>query len=501
MEAMNRRQIPPLVMAVISGLLFALSFPNHSLYPLAWVALVPLMVAMQTGSVGRAAVLGFVTGVTGFSVIIYWLYFALYRGTASAVVAAAGFLAVCVYLGAYVAIWAAVTRTVGRHVTGWRLVVFAAALWVVLEYLRVRLLMAFTWGYLGYSQAALTGLIQIAAYTGVYGVSFVVALGNAAITDCVMTKRCKTMTVIAGITVILMLWGVWSLNNGAIASAAPVKIGVLQGNIELARRKDMPNVLATYKRLAAEAAREKPAVIVWPEVSLAGLIPDNRFLYSGVTELAQKTGAYHAIGALTRDEQLRLSNTSLLLGPDGTIGNRHRKTRLVIFVEYVPYRKYLERVSGFFKGIPEFYPGGGPDVFNAGTLAVGPVICSENFFGGTVRSIVQKGAALLVCQTNDEAYGRTSQPEQHFMINVLRAVENHRAVIIAANTGVSGVIDSSGRIVRRLPQFIEGFMVAEAVPERTMTFYTRHGDLFVGLCMLLVVLIPAISLWITRQKT
>jgi apolipoprotein N-acyltransferase len=177
-------------------------------------------------------------------------------------------------------------------------------------------------------------------------------------------------------------------------------------------------------------------------------------------------------------------NSAFLVASDGRIGPRYDKSHLVPFGEYVPLRRWLPFVGKLVAQVGDFVAGPPGQVLEWGTHRLAPLICYEAIFPALTRAAVQNGADLLLNLTNDAWYGRTSAPYQHLSLCVFRAVESRRSFIRAANTGISGFIDPTGRIEVPTGLFVDAVASHNVTPLSIKSIYTRIGDAFAYLCLL-----------------
>jgi apolipoprotein N-acyltransferase len=176
----------------------------------------------------------------------------------------------------------------------------------------------------------------------------------------------------------------------------------------------------------------------------------------------------------------------------GSVVSVYDKIHLVPYGEYVPLKRIFPFIKKLTAGIGDFIPGKEPVVMETPFARIGNLICYEIIFPGLVRKFTHNGADLLVTITNDAWFGRTSAPYQHFSMAVFRAVENRVPVIRAANTGISGFIDSKGRIIRKTDIFEEVVITENAsVGSSSQSFYSRYGDIFTFLCLTGTILLMA----------
>jgi apolipoprotein N-acyltransferase len=170
-------------------------------------------------------------------------------------------------------------------------------------------------------------------------------------------------------------------------------------------------------------------------------------------------------------------NAAFLLRPDGSVGGVYRKIRLVPFGEYVPFQRLLFFAAPLTEQVGSFTPGERAEMLPVDGHRVSVAICYEVIYPSLVRRFVTAGSELLTTITNDAWFGDTSAPAQHFEQAAMRAVEEGRYLVRAANTGISGIVDPYGRVLRQSPVFQPAVIVDEVRLLATTTFYARHGEL------------------------
>jgi len=468
---------------VLLGTAFCLglAFPRPAWDGLAWVALAPLIVDSLGQPVRRAAAWGWAFGTVFYLVLLRWLDFTFttyssipWPLTWAPLMALAGYCAL--YAGAFAA---AVAWLGQRSLVG--ALCASPFLWVAGEWLRGHLFGGFPWGLIGYTQYQRLPVIQIAELGGVYAVSFVILVANAAIAGCLMFAWRPAVggVAIAGAVVgATLAFGVWRLAEPA--PPGEVTVAVMQPSIEQPLKFDpafAPTTLAIYLTLTSRAGAEHPDLIVWPETAAPSPLRRDPDL---LRTLGALSGSLHApllVGSIDVDASTppRVHNSAFLLTERGIVG-RYDKIQLVPFGEYVPLSGLIGFVRSWAEFIAELEPGSTASVFSGPPAPFGVVICYEGIFPELVREFVKGGARLIVNMTNDAWFGRTSGPWQHLAMYPFRAVEHRVAVVRAANTGISAFIAPSGKIFRRVPLY-ERTVAAERVPLRTRTtLYTRLGD-------------------------
>jgi apolipoprotein N-acyltransferase len=211
----------------------------------------------------------------------------------------------------------------------------------------------------------------------------------------------------------------------------------------------------------------------------------------------QNAGTSFLIGSpsfIQSENGIKYYNSAYLINPDGKIQGKYDKVHLVPFGEYVPFKKWLPFLGKMVEEVGDFWPGEKGSTIKWGNYKLGVQICFEIIFPGLSRAVVNNNAALLVNLTNDAWYGNSCAPYQHFSMTVFRAIENRKALVRSANTGISGFIDPVGRIIAETALFSDA-VLTRSVPIIFMTtFYTRFGDLFAIACLVSVLFI------VLRQK-
>lgn len=440
-------------LCAFSGCVAALCFPPAGLWPMAWVALVPWLVAVRLGRAWSALLGSWLAGFVFFGGLLYWLYlFGLsVWALACGVLALAGL------------IWGASVRWTGSLNPTAR-VVGAAVLWSAVEWARGLGQYGFTWGWLGYSQSPAPSMLPVARLAGTVGLSFLIALVNAALAEAVVgairRDRVAAHVVRAAATVALAAAAVLGAGRWATRQASlqgpEARVAIIQGSAHGPLRAEEVNVPLTpedeartreiYSSLTAEAARENPALVVWPESVLPASPEDDPTVAAWLSEAARTANAWLLAGG-PHYEDRRIYNSAYLLAPTGNRVSRYDKVQLVPFGEYVPGRESLPLLDRYHVRERDFSSGTGHRVLQAGTIALGPMICFESVFPQIAWDLVGQGADILLIITNDAWFGRTAAAAQHRQIAVLRAVETNRWVVRGASTGISCLIAPDGRIV------------------------------------------------------
>lgn len=542
-----------ILLAGSTGLLYPLCFPDFDLGPLAWFVLVPLHVAVEGTTMRRAFRLGWLSGTIAFLTTMSWVVTAMHLyGKMPLLVSYVVLVLLAGYLGLYVALYGMTLAWLRRTIPG--LALFAAPfIWVALELLRTYLLSGLPWALLGYSQYHWLPAIQIADLTGVYGVSFLIVLANAALTDVGLwilrrTKsgrfllprqrdiypwavggfpRLAPTAALLGLALALA-YGEVRLGQAGQArglssdtSGAPlartIQVGIVQPNIDQAQKWDRAFVRETidrYTRLTGRVARGSDLVI-WPEAATPFLFEQEQDYRNEITSLVKAHGVPLLFGSPALryfdDGRPYLLNSAYLFSAGGQILGRYDKRHLVPFGEYIPLRSVLFFLDKLVEGIGDFEAGTVPTVLalpkrsdsvrvSPGILAkFGVVICFEVIFPDLVRDFVREGAEFMVTITNDAWFGKSAAPFQHFGMVVFRAVENRIAFARSANTGISGLIAPDGRILSATSIFTEQTVTGQIPIRNAPTFYTYYGDLFAYGCVIITGIFLLFGVMMSRR--
>jgi len=501
------------ILTALSGALLALSFPRYGHPAFAWVALVPLLLALSgwRGHAGalpgqpplRALALGMVAGVIYFVGTIYWTSTVLSAfGGLPTVLALVAMLLLATYLAIYPALTAViVAHLIGR--TGRSALFFAPATWVATEYARGILFSGFPWVPLGNSQVTVLPVVQVASVFGVYGLSALVVFVNSAIAFALLSSgrsRAKVVVATSALLIGVAAWGSWRVADGALTrEGTPIRIGLVQGNIGQADKwnpGEARRIFTTYIAMTRDVVRRGAEYVIWPESSTPFTFEapaGDPVGDAALRELAREVRVPILFGSeqIVRDPSPRLFNAAFLLGPDGETEAVYRKVHLVPFGEFFPLQEWIAFAAPLVKRLLPFTPGDGVVMLPVGGHPTSTAICYEVVYPSLIRDAVTHGSQLLTTITNDGWYGRSSAPYQHFEMASMRAIEQGRYLARAANTGISGVVDPYGRIVAASGIFEQVGIVQEARMLTGRTIYSMIGDViaYVAIALTLAALI------------
>lgn len=522
-------------LAVLGGLLEALALPlvvpglslrqvdpAGFLEVLAWVGLVPAILALQaaTGPL-EAALLGLAAGAAMFYATIYWVSHAMTAfGGLSQGVAFVGLSALVLYMAAHwaAAFWA--SYTVGRR-TGWPTWIHLPVIWVATEFSRNYLFTGFPWGNLGYTQVRSGPVAQLAALGGVYAVAGLVVLVNCVAAAWWRSARAGRgaarpwagTAVAAAALLATLAHGTWRLARvrAEMAEAPRVKVGLVQANVSQEVKNQGPRhaerIVGRMWPLTLEADAQGAALVAWPEASWPRAVsPGLSSLLAAAPDLPPLRQAHLLLGATTvqwmqgpEGRVPQVENSAFLIAPDLTVLDRYVKHHLVPFGEYVPLREWLPFLRSVVPTMAPIAAGGRLATMSFESqgrkISFAPMICFDAIFPEVARTFVREDADFLVNPTNDAWYGYSSGPYQFLAIVRMRAIETGRSVARPAYSGVSAIVYPTGEVgpgalevgpVDRAlapdPDEPPRLLVGDLPILRGRTPYTRFGDIFAWGC-------------------
>ena len=490
---MIRRDV---ALAALAGLLLALSFPKFGHPACAWIALAPLFLALSglTGRPGplpgtpplRGLLLGLVTSLVFFCGTLYWTGPVLVTfGGLPAPLGVVSVLLLSLYLGLYNAVGTAALGVILRRygATGLWL---APPAWVSGEYLRGTLLSGFPWVVLGDSQVDVLPVAQLASVGGLYGVSLFVAFVNAALASALLAPprvRVRTLAGTAAVLVAVAVWGTWRIADGSLTrEGSPIRVGLIQGNVEQKEKWDprqARRIFTTYLAMTRDAVKRGAQYVIWPESSTPFMFEEDATGGQAIRDLAREVRVPIQFGSDQMEPGAgtpHLYNAAFLIAPDGRTGAVYRKMQLVPFGEFIPLQHWISFLSPLVGGLATFAAGESVTMLPVAGHQVSTAICYEVIFPRLAREAVDRGSELLTTITNDAWYGTTSAPYQHFALASMRAIEQGRYLVRAANTGISGAVDPYGRVVEKSAIFEQAGMVVDVRFLQGRTIYSRIGD-------------------------
>jgi apolipoprotein N-acyltransferase len=516
-------------LSLLSAGLQILPFPLAGPVPewrrlICWICLVPLFIALLGNQRSakslrplQTAFLGYLCGVVWYLGNCYWIYATMHLyGDLSEIASLGVLILFSLYLGLYLALFGLVFGIIRSRCGSIVALLSSPLLWVAVEFARDRIT-GFPWDLLGYTQVDNLALDRLVPWTGVFGLSLLVATVNMLWAAAAIRKHAALR--IAGVTLAALSSAALILSAFRFPAPPPAETSatavLLQENLSVGagsekgtETKDAMMTefagLSRHPDYPAGAITEViPQLIAWPESPASFLDPDPAYR-NFMEQLASSTAVPIladdiSLGPRNPNGSYSLYNSASFFKPDGTYGGRYDKIHLVPFGEYVPYKPLFFFAGHLLDGLP-FVPGNRRVIFDANGHRYGAFICYESIFGDEVRHFAANGAQVLINLSDDGWYGDSSAPWEHLDMVRMRAIENDRWLLRATNTGVTAAIDPYGRVVQQMPRHVRGALQARFNYISDVTFYTRHGDWIAWICALFSTLILVTGIGRSRTR-
>lgn len=461
------------MIALATGILLLLVHPGWNLHFLAPLALLPLFyVALREKRASRRFLWGYASGILYWCGACYWIQQTLEQHGGMPVAGSwALFVLFCLAKALQTGVFAWLAPFAARR---WWAAPALAALWVSLEW--THNYTGFAWLVLGNASLDWPVLAKLAPITGVWGISFMLALCAAIL----VTRQWPWLALFAIPLIVPPL---------PTVVPAPLTALAVQPNLSEDATYSAESKAALARHLAElSVSSTHPNLIVWPEVP-APIYDQDAFL-ADIPRAAQAPLLSGVVSHTDRGESL---NSALLLSSQGRFVSRYDKVNLVPFGEFVPwpFDAVARKVSS---EAGEFVPGSQPIV----AAGIGTFICYESVFPNYIRQFPLRGARVLFNLSNDSWFAQSAARHQHFLITRMRAIENRRWIVRVTNNGITASIDPVGQVHDQQPSYREISAILHYGEEQSLTLYTRWGDWFAYLCVLLCVLM-LIAAFLTKS--
>jgi apolipoprotein N-acyltransferase len=462
----------------VGGLAIAIAFLDPRAWPLAWFGLVPLFAfAPHARSIRVAGIDGWIVGIVANGTACVWLTQTIEDfGGFPFSVSLFFFSCLIAYTGLPFAALGAALRYVGPHAP----ILLAPALWVGAEFLFPNF---FPWR-LAHSQRELLWMIQIGDLTGPYGLSFVMAWYASALSR--VRRRPQTLIPPLAAALALGAYGAWRLPAvDALTAAAPrAAIGIVQGNLSLIEKNAGDRLHANVERYRelSHTLQPAPDLLIWPETVVGWSIPQALVAPERFDPFPDAPAPL-LFGALSHtmreNDEPEFYNSAFLRTARGTLEGRYDKIVLMPFGEFLPFASVFPWIKEISPNSGDLEAGDRAHVLEVDPdLRVAPLICYDDMVSNYARQATRDGATLLVTLANDAWFGRSAALRLHESLSMWRAIENRRFLVRATNTGLTSVIDPSGRPTMAMPIWTATARQAQVRLPTFVSPYTRFGDLF-----------------------
>lgn len=500
-----------ILLGISAGVLLTLSFPKWNLYWFSFIFLIPLLFALRfTKSLKEVILISLSFGISHFVSLLYWIVYTLTKyGNLNIVIS----VSLLILLSIYLSIYYVIPFLLAFKIKVFEAPCFAKGLIFAFfitgsEYLRSIMLTGFPWGQLGYLMTNFSPILQIADIFGVWGLTFITTIINYFIFFVVQRVSLERayknsfflyQTILFVFLVSLVIaYGVYSerkWENLVSNEIRSLKIALLQGNIpqEIKETKQIEVSFKVYQTLINKALTERPEIILFPETAFNFYFPYERdptlrllLLLEEVrtkTSYSQVPTVVFGTFRLSYTEGKPKAHNSLMVWYKGDFVDFYDKSRLVPFGEYVPLGEifpFLKRISVVSDVIRPGMPKNLTLPLETGLIKIAPLICFESAFSEVLRERLRENVQLIYIATNDAWFGKTSAPYQHFQIAVVRAVEGRRFTVQVANTGISGIISPTGKVLTKTELEVQTYLI-EKVKLIYLSSYFKHTGNLLGI--------------------
>ena len=370
-----------------------------------------------------------------------------------------------------------------------------AGLWAAFEWSQTIGWWGVPWGRLPIGQSEYLVGLQTASWFGSYFVTFLIVAVNFLLAHTLLNLPKWRLGVTVAVCLLVFQYGagtlIWFTTD--VSEGEPIKVAAVQGNISSSDKWSEDSgtkTLEVYSALIAEAAEKGAELVLLPETAFPYDLDSENYAYldEGFCNTARELNIYLLVGAFTHEEEKDSLNSLVCYSPDGErLDSVYSKRHLVPFGEYVPMRPIIETLlpplADLVLSSDDIDEGEGTKIIDAGGVQIGGLICFDSIYETLTYESVRDGAELICLGTNDSWFSDSAALYMHNAQAQLRAIENGRYVVRAANTGISTVINSRGEVIAELEPLVSGNAYATVYANGTKTLNTNLGNFFVYLIL------------------
>ena len=457
-----------LAAAVASALLLFVAGEPAGIGLLAWIALVPLLVAvLRERRPAWSWLYGLVFGLVFFGIHLSWIFIF-------------GWMAWTALTSVMALYWSAATFLAGVLRRGPLAPMLVAGAWGGMEIVRDRWPFGgYPWGTAGTTQATVPGVRWLAGVVGVYGLTFLIVFFAAFIAHRAVSGRWSLHSLAVVAVVLAVFMSVDAIAYGSPPPGRALRVLVVQGGVP---RPPLPNqrdvILDSHIRLTKSLAATHPDVVVWPEDSIGvGVRPTAQ---KEVEDLARSMHTPFLVGRTVLVQTNGFHNTVEHITAQGSPDGVYVKRHPVPFGEYVPLRFFRSFVTTLQDEVPfDLKTGKHATVFDVDGTKIATPICFESVFPRDVLDFARNGAELYILSTNNASFAHSYAAQQHLAHTRMRALETRQWVVQAALSGISATLTPDGRIEHPTRLFESTAFVTTVHARPAHSLYARVGDLFV----------------------
>ncbi|MDY6934350.1 MAG: apolipoprotein N-acyltransferase [Spirochaetota bacterium] len=500
---------------VLTGLLIFLSSPSYDHWILkgfpffAWVSMIPLFIFVRDKGYKEILFSSFIATFIGNYLSYRWI------GSFGADVAG-GYYIVLAFLIPSLTVFSVtkiiIAEYLSRSFENLRVIIYPST-WISIDLIQSIGHLAFPWTYPGYSQYPFTSFIQVSSFIGIMGINFILILGNSIVADLIYTMNSKRLKpggllrtaqfirllIFLLVFSFVLIYGWYVLPLNQKTGEDELRIAIIQSCISPWEKwkTNRFRYLNDLERLTRLSLHEEPDIIIWSESATLEHISYDYYnerlnpFEKRVLDIASSSNTPLLTGEIGIIEDILNKrhfpqNNAVLIDEYGTVVDTYPKIHLVPFGEWFPYEKWLPFIKELLVsfGGSSFIPGDKPVVFEVKDKKFGVLICYEGIFYRLCRRYNELGVDFLVNITNDGWTDSYSGHMQHFSASIFRAIENGLWYVRAGNTGYTTLIDPYGRVTKSIPILHPGYIVGNInFALKRETFYSKHGDIFLYICM------------------
>ncbi len=511
MNLLNKFNKYPKTTALLSGILLSASYPPLPfgfLSALVWIPMLSLINKRTNKDIFRFF---FIFGFSATLGTVYWIGNVVPPGLWALVLI--GLFLICSYFALFysiIGLWAKyLIRT-----WSYKSLIFLPPLWAILEYIQGLGEISFPWNAIAYTWGNYLPLIQGLSVVGIYGYSFLIL--EIGVTIFLLLKygikdrfTLYVNISVSFIVILLFINGLFFKKENTNASKATVSI--IQSNIDQLVKWDEAFLDSTVSvniemtKKACKISDKKPDLIIWSETSLPMYIKKRPVFLNRIYNLSKEINTPLLLGSLdyervdTKYKDINFYNCAFFLKSDTSNMLVYKKNKLVPFSEYLPFSGIIPILNLVDLGEADFSQGTEQKIYSSGKIHFSPSICYEIIYPNFIRNMVKSGANLLVNITNDGWFGRSSAPFQHLNIARFRCIENNISLARCANTGISAIIKPNGVIEKSTKIMNREILNGKVILSNNPTFYSKHGNWLVIVCLLIFLTILILSIIKNRR--